>query len=125
MSWQGAAGSRIANVELTNTGPACRLAVMTRAQLIDGHGTILIDGPAPTDLTTLNVAPGALIKTMVRVGNYCGPVPGAPISLAFVLAGNAGRISARAVSPTDTVGLPPCNGAPGSAGSIEMQAWAP
>lgn len=124
IDWNGAMGSRIADVELTNTGVTCRLAEMARPQLIEGHGAILIDGAIPTDLTTLTLASGDLIKTMVRASNYCGPSPTAPVSLSFVLAGNTGRILALAVSPTDTTGLPPCNGTPGSAGSIEMQAWA-
>lgn len=118
-------GSRIADVELTNTGAACRLAVMAQPQLVEGHGAILINGPAPTNKATLTLALGTLIKTMVKVSNYCGPAPVAPVSLAFVLAGGAGRILAQPVSPTDLTGLPPCNGAPGSAGSVEMQAWAP
>lgn len=125
VNWNGAMGSRIATVELTNTGAACRLAVMDRPQLIEGHGAILIDGTAPTNHATLTLALGALFKTMVRASNYCGPAPTAPVSVAFVLAGSAGRILALAVSPTDLTGLPPCNGAPGSAGSVDMQAWAP
>ena len=35
-----------------------------------------------------------------------------------------GRFQATPVSPTDAT-VPPCNGDPGSAGSIDMQPWAP
>jgi len=121
--WEGAAGHRIANVELTNTGSiACTLRAMSRPQLVDGHGSVLIDGAIPPASKLLAVAPGDVLKTLVQDGNYCGPDPVVPVSVAFVLSGG-GRIVANPVSPTDAT-LPPCNGA-GSAASIEMQPWAP
>ena len=46
--WEGAAGSRIADVELTNAGAgACTLETLERPQLIDGPGRVLIDGATP------------------------------------------------------------------------------
>ena len=121
--WEGAAGHRIAHVELTNTGSvACTVRVMAKPQLVDGRGSILIDGTRPSTTGSLSVAPGGLLKTLVQDGNYCGPAPVPPVTVAFVLTGG-GRIVATPVSPTDAT-LPPCNSAPGSAGDIEMQPWA-
>ena len=123
--WSGAAGHRVANVELTNTGPACTLASLSQPQLIEGHGAVVIDSPAPGPSAILTVGPGTVLKTMVQDANYCGPALAAPVTVAFVLNGGADRVVALPVTPKDTSGVPPCNGAPGSAGDIEMQPWAP
>ena len=123
-AWEGAAGHRIADVELTNAGTVtCRLATVAKPQLIDGHGSVLIDGTDPGPSKTLTIAPGDVVKTFVQDANYCGPDPVAPVSVAFVL-GGGGRFVATPLSPTDAT-VPPCNGTPGSAGDIEMQPWAP
>ena len=120
--WEGAAGSRIAHVELTNTGSQdCTLRTMMRPQLVDGRGSVLIDGAEPRTSAEKAFAPGAVVTTLVQASNYCGPDPVAPVSIAFVVP--EGRIVATPVSPTDLT-LPPCNGAPDSPGSIEMHPWA-
>ena len=114
-------------MELTNTGTvdSCLVRAMSRPQLIDGHGSMLIDGAPSAASAPLTMAPGAVLKTEVQDGNYCGPAPTAPVTVAFVLGGGPGRIVATPVSPTDTQGVPPCLGAPGSAGQIDMHPWAP
>ena len=120
-SWGGAAGNRIADVELTNAGTGtCTLRAMDRPQLVDGAGSVLIDGSTPTSKTLVTVAPGDVVKTMVSASNYCGPAASAPVSVAFVFSGG-GRIVATPFSPTDTT-VPPCNGA-GSRASISMHPW--
>jgi hypothetical protein len=122
--WEGAAGHRIAHVELTNAGPAgCTMTALARPQLVDGTGSILIDGSNPPTSSSLTLPPGGVLKTLVQDGNYCGPAPVAPVSIAFVLS-DGDRIVASAFSPTDET-LPPCLGGPGSTGTIEMQPWAP
>jgi hypothetical protein len=122
--WEGAAGHRIAHVELTNTAAApCTLQAVQVPQLVDGNGAVLIQGPPPASPDPiLTVGPGGVLKTLVQDGNYCGPAPKAPVSVAFVLA-NGGRFVATPFSPTDAT-LPPCNGA-GSPADISMQPWAP
>ena len=67
--------------------------------------------------------PLATLKTEVADGNYCGPAYKKPVTLAFVLPGAAGRVVVMPLSPTDASGVPPCNGAPRSAGHISMHAW--
>jgi hypothetical protein len=122
--WEGAAGHRIAHVELTNvSSSACTVRTMAKPQLVDGRGSVLIDGTAPGASKSLTVAPGGILKTLVQDGNYCGPAPVAPVSVAFVVSGG-GRILATPLSPTDAT-VPPCLGPAGSKGTIEMQPWAP
>lgn len=129
--WEGAAGSRIAHVELTNAGTvACLLPSTARPQLVDGKGSVLIDGnasaspsAAATSAPALTMSAGGVVKALVRAGNYCGPAASAPVTVAFVLAGG-GRFVATPFSPTDA-GVPPCLGAAGSTGTVEMQPWAP
>jgi hypothetical protein len=124
--WEGATGHRIASVELTNTGSAeCTVAALLQPQLVDGNGAVLIDSPAPAPSAAVSVSAGGVLKTLVQDGNYCGPAPVAPVSVAFVVPGGLGRIVATPLSPTDTTGVPPCLGPPGSAGDIEMQPLAP
>jgi hypothetical protein len=119
--WEGAAGSRIATVELTNAGSQdCTLRTMMKPQLVDGRGSVLIDGADPQASAEMSFAPGAVVTTLVQASNYCGPAPAAPVSVAFVVP--EGRTVATPVSATDLT-LPPCNGA-GSPGSIEMHPWA-
>ncbi|HEX8939462.1 MAG TPA: DUF4232 domain-containing protein [Candidatus Limnocylindrales bacterium] len=122
--WEGAAGHRIGHVELTNTGgTSCTVAALDRPQLVDGHGSVLIDGAPPAASATLTMAAGGVLKTLVQDGDYCGPAPVAPVAVAFVLPAG-GRVVATPVSPTDAT-VPPCLSAPGAPGDIEMQAWAP
>lgn len=121
--WEGAAGQRIADVELTNRGTTdCLLDALARPQLVGGDGGVLIDGKNPSTSGQLTVAPGALLKSLVAAGNYCKSAPIPPVSVAFVFA-DGRRLVADPVSPAD-VTLPPCNGA-GVPATISMHAWAP
>jgi hypothetical protein len=125
VDWQGAAGSRIADVELVNTSfTHCSLRDLPRVQLMSATGAVLISGiAASTTAHTHGLVPLATIKTEVSASNYCGPAVVAPVTLSFTLPGSAGRVVAIPTSPPDLGGVPPCNGAPGSAGHIEMHAW--
>ena len=121
--WEGAAGHRIAHVELANgAAAACEVDAMAKPQLVDGAGTILIDGSDPTDSKVLTLAAAEIVTTLVQAGNYCGPAPEPPVSVAFAFR-DGGRVVASPVSPTDAT-VPPCLGAAGSPGDIEMHPWA-
>jgi hypothetical protein len=124
-SRQVAAGSRIADVRLVNTSfVPCVLRDYPRVRLVSAHGATMVNGTAAsaTAATHLLAALGFL-RTEVSASNYCGPAYTAPVTLAFLLPGTLGRIVAMPVSSTDTGGVPPCLGAPGSAGHISMHAW--
>jgi len=125
VDWQGAAGSRIADVELTNTSFVhCSLRDYPQVQLVSARGIVLIGGPAASmTASTHGLVQLGLLKTEVRTSNYCGPTYARPVTLAFVLPGLGGRVVAIPVSPSDSSGVPPCNGAAGSPGSISMHAW--
>jgi hypothetical protein len=123
--WEGAMGHLIAHVELTNNGPECHLSVTARPQLVQANGAVLINGAAVASTPTMLFGAGAVLKTLVQDGNYCGPVPTAPVSVAFVFPSGGGRLIAQPLSPTDTTGVPGCMSGPGATGSIEMQKWAP
>ena len=118
--WEGAAGSRIATVEMTNPGPRCTIATMDRPQLVDGRGAILIDGAAPTTSTSLTINRGQKVTALVNASNYCGTGPVPPVTVDFVLA-DGRKIKAAPLSPADAT-VPPCNG-PGSPAHIEMRPW--
>jgi len=124
VSWDAGAGHRTAHVELTNAGSvACTINALARPQLVNGNGSVLINGAVAAASATLTLAAGAVVKTLVQDDNYCGPAPTAPVTVAFVF-GNGARVVASPVSPTDLDGVPPCFGSTG-AGVIEMQPWAP
>jgi hypothetical protein len=121
-SWEGAAGQRIANVELVNHGSlTCLLEARNHPQLVDGNGSVLIDGKNPATTPVLALEPGAKVTTLVAAGNYCGPAPVPPVSVAFVL-GDGRRLIAATTDATDEP-IPPCNG-PGQPGTVEMHPWA-
>ena len=125
VDWQGAAGSRIADVVLVNTSfTRCRIRNFPRVRLINAHGVVLINGHAAlTTAATHTLAGLGFLETEVSDSNYCGQAYTKPVTVEFVLPGTLGHVVAIPVSRTDGAGVPPCLGAPGSAGHIEMHAW--
>lgn len=130
--WQGAMGSQIATVKLTNAASAtCKLRGTPRLQLVDAGGHILIDSKTQgaaglphvsSGDATWTLAPNGWVTTMVQVSNYCGSTtPVMPTTVAFYLPSNGGRLVAAAGSGGS---VPPCYGNPGDPGSIAMNGWA-
>jgi hypothetical protein len=120
--WEGAAGSRIAHVEVTNSGTTkCLLETTERASLFDGNGTVLIRGTTPATVQELTLPAGATATTLVETSNYCGPDPVAPVTVHFRMS-TGDQFVASPVDPTDAT-VPPCNGAAQPA-SIDMHPWA-
>jgi hypothetical protein len=130
IGWQGAAGSQIATVRLTNTASAtCTVQGTPRVQLVAASGAILIDSKSAGASGLPHIAPGAqafhlahngYVTTQVMASNYCGAAPKLPTTVAFILPSNAGRLVA---APGPGGSTPPCNGAPGSLGTIGMSGW--
>ena len=129
--WEGAMGSQIATVKVTNSGATkCRLRGTPRLQLVDAGGHILIDSKSMGASGLPHVSPGdklwtmgrlGWVTTMVQVANYCGSVTAVlPTTIALYLPSNSGRIVAAANS---SGGVPGCLGAPGDSGSIQMNGW--
>lgn len=120
-AWGGAAGHRIATVELRHIGTtACAVAPLPQPWLADGGGSRLIDGQAGGG-SPVSFAPGEVLHTLVDVANYCGAAPAAPVTLAFTQK-DAATFVATALTPDDLTGVPPCNG-PGFPGTIQMHPW--
>jgi hypothetical protein len=122
--WDGAAGSRGANVVLTNTGSSpCVVKAQSRPQLVDGKGTILIDGGPPGPSSSLTIAPGGRLRTSVFDSNYCGPAAKAPVTVAIILSGGGRIVGTPGTDQIDTA-VAPCYG-PGQPAQIQMGLWAP
>ncbi len=102
----------------------CVLRNYPRVRLVSAHGIVMLNGAAASATGAPHILPAlGFLRTEVSDGNYCGPAYAKPVTLAFVLPGALGQVVAIPYSPTDTLGVPPCNGAPGSAGHITMHAW--
>jgi hypothetical protein len=125
LDWQGAAGSRIADVRLYNTSfTSCYVRNFPQVRLVSRTGHALITGhTASTTGAAHAISALHYLVTEVQTTNYCGPAFSVPATLTFTLTGTLGRVVAIPLTTTDTSGVPPCNGAPGSAGSISMHAW--
>jgi len=122
VSWEGAAGSRIATVDLQASGPnACVVATQMRLRLVDGANRVLADSGSAHGASDLTVQPGEKLSTMVEVSNVCGAPPVPPVTLEFEV--QPGHwLRAAPVSPTDAT-VPPCNG-PSQPAAIQMHDWA-
>ena len=83
----------------------------------------LILGHAETG-TYVIIGPGDVLHTLVQVGNYCGPGPDAPVTVAFTQSDGAVYV-ATPLTLDDLSGVPPCNGEQGPKDDIQMQPWSP
>ena len=119
-AWDGAAGSRIADVKVTNTSAvACILPEPASLALRDGSGRTLISGSGPAGAAA-TVPAGSSVTTLVQTSNYCGAAPVAPVTIRFDLGGGH-RVTAEPPTPNDAT-VPPCNGSTVPA-SIQMHPW--
>ena len=122
LSWDGAAGQRIATITVSNpTNGTCVIDGMTRVQYVDGRNNVLIDGPVPAGGERLSIPPHGQVRTMVEIGNYCGPQPAQPVGIIFRFANGGFFLVGSPASQAD-LSVPPCNG-PGQPPTIQMQPW--
>ncbi len=111
---------------LTNVGTtACETTELDRVRLVTDTGVVLLDGGSPGGSGPLHtLGAGDVNSTLVEVTNYCGPeVTARYVTLSFEPGTAVGVIVAAPVGSTDLAGIPPCNGNPGSPGSIGMHPW--
>jgi hypothetical protein len=119
--WEGAAGSRIATVELTNRAATdCLVDEIARPQLVDRSGRLLADGAMPASTSSISIAPRGTLTTLVSTANVCDPAAVPPVSIVFVLA-DGRQVLATAVDRNDST-VPSCLG-PSQPASIEMHPW--
>jgi len=122
LTWEGAAGQRIATITLTNREDGdCVLGEFERVQFVDAGNQPLIDGPAAPGVVT--VPAHSSVSTLVEIGNYCGPAPEQPVGIMFVNARGGILLIGSPESAAD-MSVPPCNG-PNAPATIQMQPWAP
>jgi hypothetical protein len=135
LRWQGAAGSRIADIGITNlSAQLCLVRGTPGLQLVDAGDVVLLDsetaGPsgrahvAPSDPSFILSPGSASLRTEVQVSNYCGPDPTLPIHIVFDLPAGGGKVN---VTPASGVSsgeaVPPCMGS--APGAITMNGWGP
>jgi Protein of unknown function (DUF4232) len=108
--WEGAAGSRIATIDVKNVGGGtCDLGAPTAEQLIDGLGSPFIsstgDKAVGSDVTLANDQTAQLL---VRIANWCTAKPTDPVSIDLTLSSGASFVA----EPAKDVAFdpPPCNG---------------
>ena len=85
-----------------NDRPACSKR-RDRSQLVDGAGTVRIDGTEPRDDDAPDAgSPGGVVTTLVEASNDCKPAPVAARSASRSCSATAGGSSRSPSSPTDT-----------------------
>jgi hypothetical protein len=119
--WDGAAGHRIATINVRNNGPTnCTLPELLRPALVDADGRALIVGKKVPAGTPFGLSAGAEATAMVDMANYCGAEPAAPLRIRLYLPDE----TSIELPPVNSLPLPadppPCNG-PTEPGTIEMQ----
>ena len=121
VGWDGAAGHRIATLNLHNAGPRdCALPRLLRPALVDADGHALIVGAPVTDNRTLSFQVGNAASTMVDMANYCGAAPTAQLKIRLYLPDQTSFELSPHLNGSGTADPPPCNG-PTQPASIEMQ----
>ena len=119
--WVADAAERTATVEMANTGGvACLVDNLPEPWLVEAPQMPLLVG---TDVagTLIRIGPGDVLRTSVRVRNYCGAAPKAPVTLAFRRGTTV--LVARALSTTDLSGVPGCGGFAASPEDVRMEPW--
>ena len=121
--WEGAAGSRIATVELRSTAAGdCTLPSDPKLALLDADNVPLIVGAVGR--WHAFISPGEVLHALVQVSNYCGSDGRDPVMIHVEATFADGKDSLSFFPAAGGLsGVPPCNGAPGSSGDIDMQPW--
>jgi len=109
--WEGAAGSRIATVDVKNIGGStCNLAAPMAEKLLDGIGAPLITSTGDQAVgSSMALGNDQTAKLLVSVANWCSAKPTDPVSIGLTLAGGTSFVAEPANGVT--FDPPPCNGA--------------
>lgn len=120
--WAEAGADRVAIVAMQNVGGiACLVDNLPEPWLVEAGQIPMLIGNDPLG-TLIRIGPGDVLRTTVRVRNYCGPVPRAPVSLAFRR--ESFVMVAKPLTNSDLSGVPPCGGYPGTPSDVTMTPWA-
>lgn len=119
--WEPEGNDRVASVDMRNIGgAACLVDNLPEPWLVQAPQLPMLIG---TDIsgTLIRIGPNDTIHTTVRVRNYCGPDPKAPVTVAFRRATSV--FVAQPLNGSDLSGVPPCGGFASSPNDITMAAW--
>jgi len=121
VGWDGAAGHRIATIQVHNAGANdCTLPELLRPALVDGDGHALIVGQAVSAAVPFGLSAGAHATAMIDMANFCGPAPTAALKIRLYLPDQTSVELAAAANLSNALDVPPCNG-PNAPATIEMQ----
>jgi len=119
--WDGAAGHRIASIELGNSSStACSVPKLLRPAVVDANGRAYMIGTRPGATSELTLEPGRHATTLVDMANYCGTPPAAPLRIRLYLPSEDSVDAVSSASLAGLMDLPPCNGE-NAPQTIEMQ----
>ncbi|MHB8594151.1 MAG: DUF4232 domain-containing protein [Acidimicrobiales bacterium] len=131
VGWQGATGSMLGGVSFTNRGQrSCALGGYLGVELHDQNGQVLhvtekqvgpnSVGPAVTSPPVVVLPPGVVDGAgfSVQWFNWCGPTPARP-GVTVTLPSGA-QIDAGTVPLANSLGVPRCDGGPGSSSWIQI-----
>jgi hypothetical protein len=124
-AWEGAAGHRIATIQLWNAGSVdCSVPELLRPALVDADGHALIVAAPAKASAPLTIAAGRYATTLVDMDNYCGAAPTAELRIRLYLPSEDSVEAAQGSGLPNPVDAPPCNGA-NAPSNIEMQPLQP
>jgi hypothetical protein len=120
-AWEGAAGHRIATIDIHNGGSNdCQLRQTLRPALIDADGDALIVGPPSNGRMWITFPTDSYATTLVDMANYCGAAPAPPLKLRLYLDDQSSIELSAAATLTYPLDPPPCSGQ-NAAAEIQMQ----
>jgi DNA-directed RNA polymerase specialized sigma24 family protein len=120
--WAEAGADRVAIVAMENVGGiACLVDNLPEPWFVEAGQIPMLIGNDFVG-TLIRIGPGDVLRTTVRVRNYCGPEPRPPVSLAFRR--DSFVMVAKPLTTTDLSGVPPCGGYPGTPDDVQMTPWA-
>lgn len=120
-AWEPTGGDRVATVEMRNVGGvACFVDSLPEPWLVEAPQMPLLIG---NDLPggQVRIGPNDVMRSSVRVRNYCGPDPRAPVTIAFRRGTTV--LVAEALTTTDLSGVPQCGGYAQSPNDVSMTPW--
>jgi hypothetical protein len=119
--WGGGAGSRGADVQVTNTGGApCRLPPRPAVVLLDANGVSVLQSTPAVGGEPITLAPGGAASFSFITANWCDPAVALPVRPSVVLTAEAVAISDLPVATIDD--LPACIGE-GQPATISATDW--
>lgn len=119
--WAEAGSDRVAIVRMENVGGiACLVDNLPEPWLVESPQMPMLVGSDVAGLL-IRIGPGDVLRTTVRVRNFCGPDPKPPVTLAF-RRGTTVMVAAP-LTTTDVSGVPPCAGFEPSPNDITMTPW--